>query len=205
MEVGCGVGNTVFPLKEINPNLIIFCFDFALSAIQLLKQSDKFEQLEFEFASAGPEGRFLVPLSAGRVHAFVCDAVTQEIKDVPDSCVDFVSLIFVLSAVHPDKMGIALGKIAQKMRRGGLVFFRDYASGDMAQARFSHYSKLDENLFVRQDGTRSYFFSKEFVSALFEKSGFEILENHYLEKTVVNVKEEKEMQRIFLQGKFRLK
>lgn len=37
MEVGCGVGNTVYPLLEENPNLFIYAFDFSKIAIELLK------------------------------------------------------------------------------------------------------------------------------------------------------------------------
>jgi hypothetical protein len=39
------------------------------------------------------------------------------------------------------------------------------------------------------------------VKKLFNQ--FEILENNYFGKTIRNVKEEKEMNRIFIQGKFK--
>ena len=38
VQVGCGVGNTVFPLLELNPSLKVYCCDFAPSAIELVKQ-----------------------------------------------------------------------------------------------------------------------------------------------------------------------
>ena len=37
IEVGCGVGNTAFPLMQENPDLFIYAFDFAPKAIELLK------------------------------------------------------------------------------------------------------------------------------------------------------------------------
>ena len=37
MEVGCGVGNTIFPLFEENPSLFIYAFDFSTIAVELLK------------------------------------------------------------------------------------------------------------------------------------------------------------------------
>ena len=52
---------------------------------------------------------------------------------------------------------------------GGVLLFRDYGRYDMAQIRFKSGSKIAENLYRRQDGTRSYFFSAEEVMALGKK------------------------------------
>jgi methyltransferase-like protein 6 len=37
LELGCGVGNLVFPLLEANPSLIIYACDFSKRAIEFLK------------------------------------------------------------------------------------------------------------------------------------------------------------------------
>ena len=37
LEVGCGVGNAVLPLLEVNPDLFIYAFDIAPSAISILQ------------------------------------------------------------------------------------------------------------------------------------------------------------------------
>lgn len=38
------------------------------------------------------------------------------------------------------------------------LMIRDYGRYDAAQLRFRGHQKLDEHLYVRQDGTRAYFF-----------------------------------------------
>ena len=40
-----------------------------------------------------------------------------------------------------------------------MIFFRDYGLFDHAMLRFSPGHKLCENFYVRQDGTRAYYFS----------------------------------------------
>lgn len=73
------------------------------------------------------------------------------------SGVDIASLIFVLSAVHPDKFADVLSNVACVLKPGGLLVFRDYGLYDMAQVRFGRGNKLGENFYVRQDGTRWVF------------------------------------------------
>lgn len=50
---------------------------------------------------------------------------------------------------------------------------------------------------------RTYYFSVEGVSQLFEKSGFEVVTSDYVYRRTINKKEEIDVQRIFVQGKFR--
>eukprot|EP00298_Acanthocystis_sp_HF-20_P021746 c28324_g1_i2.p1 GENE.c28324_g1_i2~~c28324_g1_i2.p1 ORF type:complete len:125 (+),score=33.58 c28324_g1_i2:21-395(+) len=43
VEIGCGVGNTVFPLLEVNPNLFVYACDFSETAIELVKKNELYE------------------------------------------------------------------------------------------------------------------------------------------------------------------
>jgi SAM-dependent methyltransferase len=55
-----------------------------------------------------------------------------------------------------------LAKLHRVLKPGGAILFRDYGEYDMAQLRFlsrKNPNKIDECMYVRWDGTTSYFFS----------------------------------------------
>ena len=92
------------------------------------------------------------------------------------------------------------------MKPGGVILFRDYAVGDLAQQRFDGKEqapqKLEENFYVRSDGTRAYYFSEEYLMDLMARNGFETRECKIVEKTIENRKRKCEMKRLWIQGKF---
>jgi methyltransferase-like protein 6 len=90
------------------------------------------------------------------------------------------------------------------MKTGAVLCFRDYAIYDEAQVRFakSGNHKLDENLYVRQDGTMSFFFSIEYLCSLFESQGFKTLDAKYVQHETVNHAKDLVFDRCFVQAKF---
>ena len=53
-----------------------------------------------------------------------------------------------------------------------MLFFRDYGLYDHAMLRFSPANKLSDNFYVRQDGTRAYYFSKGKLKSSFHLCPF---------------------------------
>jgi len=85
------------------------------------------------------------------------------------------------------------------------VLFRDYAVGDMAQKRFEKAEgakKLGLNFHVRGDGTRAFYFSKDFAVDLWSEL-FALDSNEYCQRVVTNRKQQKDLERLFLQGIYR--
>ena len=91
------------------------------------------------------------------------------------------------------------------LKPGGHLLFRDYGLHDHAMLRFARQRqhKLSENFYVRQDGTRAYFFSIEYLKGLLDQADLHVDELAYVFKETVNIKEEICVPRVFLQGKFR--
>ncbi|KAI8139091.1 S-adenosyl-L-methionine-dependent methyltransferase [Fennellomyces sp. T-0311] len=185
LEVGCGVGNFVFPALAENANLFIYACDFSKRAVEMVKSNANYDE--------------------ARCHAFVCDLTIDPLTDnVPAESLDLVSALFVFSAIPPEKMASAIQNLYKVMKPGGHVLFRDYGLYDEAQIKFSKASdkKLDENLYVRQDGTMSYFFSVDDLAARFEAEGFKTIVNEYIYRETTNRRLELNVDRIFVQAKF---
>ena len=137
-----------------------------------------------------------------RLHAFQCD-ISQDVPS--DSCsekADLLSLVFVLSALRPEAFEKAAANLAQSLKPGGALLFRDYAVNDMAMLRFAPGTKIQDRQYLRQDGTTSYFFSREEVEALMKGAGLEVKESCYVNRETVNKKEGLQVPRVFVQGVF---
>lgn len=136
LELGCGVGNMVFPLvQEGFSNFYFYACDFSPRAVEFVKTNALYDE--------------------SRMKAFCADLTTDDLFDnVVEGSVDIASLIFVLSAIHPSSW-LQVAKVALRvLRPGGVLLFRDYGRYDMAQLRFKPGHKIADNFYMRQDGTR---------------------------------------------------
>ncbi|XP_014447581.1 methyltransferase-like protein 8 isoform X2 [Tupaia chinensis] len=144
LEVGCGAGNSVFPILNTLKNFpesFLYCCDFASGAVELVKSHSSYR--------------------AGQCSAFVHDVCDEGSPyPFPDGILDVVLLVFVLSAIHPDRMQGVINRLSKLLRPGGMLLFRDYGRYDKTQLRFKKGHCLSENFYVRGDGTRAYFFTK---------------------------------------------
>ena len=184
-EIGCGVGNTIFPILQMNLNANFFVYgcDFSSVAINLLKQHQSYDQ--------------------SRCRAFVMDATSSD-WDLPfeRNSIDVILLIFTLSAIDPSKSRHVMQMAFDQLKPGGLLLFRDYGRHDMAQLRFKTGHCLADNFYVRGDGTRAYFFAEEELHALFTSCGFHKKELFVDRRLQVNRGKRIRMYRIWIQAKY---
>lgn len=67
--------------------------------------------------------------------------VSEEIKEIPPSHIDFITMIFFLSAIHPAEHEQVIKKLARCLKVGGSILFRDYGAYDLAMLRFINKGK----------------------------------------------------------------
>lgn len=183
LEVGCGVGNLIFPLVADNCNFFVYACDFSPRAIDFVKQNELYD--------------------GSKMKAFTCDITKKDIlAEVQPGTLDMITMVFVLSAIHPSNFLEVITTLRELLKPEGLLLFRDYGRYDMTQLRFKNGNKIADNFYARQDGTRSYFFSMGETKELFESAGFDVLQNHFVERRTINKKESVDVRRWFIQGKY---
>ncbi|NXQ37327.1 METL2 protein, partial [Alaudala cheleensis] len=186
LEVGCGAGNSVFPILKVlcnTPGTFLYCCDFASGAVELVKS-----HLSYNSAWCS---------------AFVHDVCDDALPyPFPDEILDVILLVFVLSTIHPDRMQGVVNRLAKLLKPGGMLLFRDYGRYDTAQLRFKKGHCLSENFYVRGDGTRVYFFTKDEVWNMFSFAGLTEVQNLVDRRLQVNRKKKVKMQRVWIQSKF---
>ncbi|KAF2630812.1 methyltransferase, partial [Macroventuria anomochaeta] len=150
LEVGAGAGNSAFPILQNsqNPNLKIHACDFSKKAVELIRGHELYDETKIQAdvwdvaASPDSENGGLPP-------------------GLGEGSVDVVLMIFIFSALNPRQWDQAVRNIWRVLKPGGQVLFRDYGRGDLAQVRFKKGRWMEENFYVRGDGTRVYFFEQD--------------------------------------------
>eukprot|EP01084_Bolivina_argentea_P253303 425438_1 len=185
LELGCGVGNCVFPLLNSNAGLFIVAVDMSRTAITILKENPLFNSL-------------------GRCVAKVCNT-TRDALPPEASEMDFVLLLFCLSAVSPELQPEIIHRAVNSLKINGQLLLRDYGRYDEAQIRFMHgrESRIANNFYVRQDGTLAYYFTIEDIRRLCLNHGLEEIECQYLRRQYVNRHQKSRRSRVWVQAKFR--
>ncbi|KAI1284545.1 methyltransferase [Xylaria sp. FL0933] len=144
LEVGAGAGNTAFPIlaHNKNPQLKVHACDFSKKAVEVMRSHAEY--------------------NTEMMQADVWDVASKELPPgVEENTVDVVLMIFIFSALSPLQWEQAVRNIHRVLKLGGQVCFRDYGRGDLAQVRFKKGRYLEENFYIRGDGTRVYFFEKD--------------------------------------------
>ncbi|KAJ1346875.1 hypothetical protein KIN20_001798, partial [Parelaphostrongylus tenuis] len=185
LEVGCGVGNTSYPLLEWDRHRRMFLYscDFSDVAIDVLKKNENYDQ--------------------SRICGFVWDITQDAPEDAPkENSLDFVVCIYVISAIYPSKVHKAVHNLVRLLKPGGMLLFKDYGRFDLTQLRFKTNRYIEENLYCRGDGTLVYFFSKDELDQLLQAAGLVPKVNVVDKRLIVNRAKQIKMYRQWLQVKY---
>ncbi|KAK7911008.1 hypothetical protein PG985_013489 [Apiospora marii] len=212
LEVGAGAGNTAFPIlaNNKNPKLKVHACDFSKKAVEVMRGHEEY--------------------NTERMQADVWDVASDELPPgLGEGSVDVVVMIFIFSALSPLQWKKAVQNIHRVLKPGGEVCFRDYGRGDLAQVRFKKGRYLDENFYIRGDGTRVYFFEDDELAKIWKgetlpnmkptegedaapateaseaKELFDIENLGVDRRLLVNRAKQLKMYRCWMQGRFRKK
>lgn len=154
LEVGAGAGNTAFPILRANENerLMIHACDFSKKAVELVRANAAYD--------------------AEHMQASEWDISSEDLPlGVQEGSVDVVLLVFIFSALSPTQWDAAVRNIWKVLKPGGEVCFRDYGKGDLTQVRFKKGRLMEDNFYIRGDGTRVYFFEEDELKRLWGGRG----------------------------------
>jgi methyltransferase-like protein 6 len=201
LELGCGVGNSAFPLMRANLDLFVVAVDCSPTAIECLTRNEEFDERRCR-AFCADLGNTEGPLTKEKVGAE---------RFVANESVDAVTGVFFFSALDADAFARVARECARVLKKNGLVLFRDYSKEDVKgtdtddragdEINFAPGQKIDEDAYVRGDGTLAVFFDEQFVTRVFEDAGF-VGRCERVTHSVTNRKLGITFERHFVQGRF---
>ncbi|GJY04669.1 methyltransferase-like protein 6 isoform X1 [Tanacetum coccineum] len=218
LEVGCGNGSTTLPILRCKENILVYACDCSTEALErtteviyasnVVSPKSRFRPFCWDFSTSRPptwllcDSCYETPSHKPNILHSEHDNNERHFTDINSSkerecCIggmDFVTLIFTLSAVPLDRMSAAVAECFSVLKPGGLLFFRDYGLYDMTMLRFEADQRVGFREYKRADGTRSYFFSLDSTRDLFLGAGFIEVELEYCCVKSVNRRKQKTMQ-----------
>ncbi|KAK3326453.1 S-adenosyl-L-methionine-dependent methyltransferase [Apodospora peruviana] len=203
LEIGAGAGNTAFPIlaRNKNPKLMLHACDFSKKAVEVMRTHESY--------------------NTDTMQADVWDVAGDSLPPgLEEGSVDVALMVFIFSALSPLQWKKAVENVHRVLKPGGQVCFRDYGRGDLAQVRFKKGRYLEENFYIRGDGTRVYFFEKDELADIWSGKNsdaagsaeieqqptlprFEIEDLGVDRRLLVNRAKKLKMYRCWLQGRFR--
>lgn len=183
VELGCGVGNALWPLLKLPQWTKVYGLDVSSVAVELLQKDTRYlhaqDRLEAQvFNLSEPGQTFPLPGAA-----------------------DVTLLWFCLSAVT--NRSVAAEYVIQSLKPGGILLLRDYGRYDHAQLQLGkqRHRLLDGNAFYRKhDQTCCYYFTLEDLSELF--APLQTLELHYITRVYRNRATGESRRRVWVQARF---
>lgn len=173
LEIGCGTGSTLSQIASQD----VYGIDCSARAIEIISSREELKKKHF------------------------CVHDISSEKPIPYSNMDYILLIFTLSAIHPSSHVSVLKKARDSMNKGGVLLFRDYAEMDMTQIRFKPHQILEKGFYKRGDGTYAYFFTRETLESIAKEAGLKIVSVIEEKKLLINRKKKIEMHRHWIQMK----
>jgi methyltransferase-like protein 6 len=231
-EIGCGTGAAFLPLMERLPHLHVAAFDLSERAAAMIQQhplylssgravafaadavqvTDIPAAVRAAIAAASASAATAATAATPSTEATAATAVKQgsALQRLMSSrplqishLFDCTLLLYMLSALPHEHHQQVIDKAAATLAPGGYLFLRDYGLYDEAQLRFSPSSRIEHNLFVRQDGTLAYFFSVEELCLLAVRAGLVVERCEYLCRKYVNRKSNMELRRVWVHAVFK--
>ena len=137
--------------------LMVHAYDFSKKAVDTMRSVDEYDEKHMR-------------AEVWDVTSGLEDGVQGLPPGLEAGSVDVVILIFIFSALSPLQWAKAVENVYRVLKPGGEVLFRDYGRGDLAQVRFKSGRWMEDNFYVRGDGTRVYFFEKEQLEQIWSGS-----------------------------------